>query len=130
MNEKTHSLLIIDDDENTLESMEKYFQLRGYEVTSTSNGLDALKIIEKRSDIDLIITDIVMPSVSGIAVISVAKKFLPDVPLIAITGWGEHPEGLAWEAQADVVVKKPVQLEKLENEVLKLLQQPPADLRA
>jgi CheY-like chemotaxis protein len=121
MNDKTHSLLIIDDDENTLESMEKYFQMKGYKVTSTSNGLDALKLIEQRSDFDLIITDIVMPSVSGIAVIAVAKKLLPDVPLIAITGWGEHPEGLAWEAHADLVIKKPVQLEKLENEALNLL---------
>jgi hypothetical protein len=41
--------------------------------------------------------------------------------LIAITGWGEHPEGLAWEANADLVIKKPVQLEKLENEALNLL---------
>ena len=127
MKDKTHSLLIIDDDEHTLESMEKYFRMRGYVVTSAANGLDALKLMEHRSDFDLIITDIVMPDVSGIAVISVAKKMLPDLPLIAITGWGEHPEGLASEANADVVVKKPVQLEALEKTALKLLKSMPAD---
>ena len=127
MNDRTYSLLIIDDDEHTLESMEKYFRMRGYAVTSASNGLDALKLMEHRSDFDLIITDIVMPDVSGIAVISVAKKMLPDLPLIAITGWGEHPEGLASEANADVVVKKPVQLEALEKTALELLKSMPAD---
>ena len=127
MNDRTYSLLIIDDDEHTLESMEKYFRMRGYAVTSASNGLDALKLMEHRSDFDLIITDIVMPDVSGIAVISVAKKMLPNLPLIAITGWGEHPEGLASEANADVVVKKPVQLEALEKTALKLLKSMLAD---
>jgi len=127
MNDRTHSLLIIDDHEHTLESMEKYFRMRGYVVTSAANGLDALKLMEHRSDFDLIITDIVMPDVSGIAVISVAKRMLPDLPLIAITGWGEHPECLACEANADLVVKKPVQLEALEKTALKLLKSMLAD---
>jgi len=121
MGEDPYSLLIVDDDEATLESMTTYFTKRGFAVTAASNGLDALKVLESRTDFDAVITDIVMPDVSGIGVISVAKRRLSGVPLIAITGWGEHPEGLASEAEADRVIKKPIELAALEKIILKLL---------
>ena len=63
---------------------------------------------------DLIITDIVMPHISGIGVISIVKDKYPNIPVIAITGWGENPEMLAAEAQADRVMKKPFDLTKLD----------------
>ena len=63
----------------------------------------------------------VMPYVGGVAIISVAKETYPRLPVIAITGWGEHPENLASEAQADIVLKKPIELIELEKKVVSLL---------
>lgn len=117
-----HKLLIIDDNEEVLISLYNYFIAKNYDVTSASNGLDALKLIESDQEVfDLIITDLVMPTVSGVGIISIVKKKSPDVPIIAITGWGEHPEALAKEARADVVLEKPVELSDLEETVRELL---------
>lgn len=127
MNEEPYSLLLVDDDEATLESMTTYFTKRGFAVTAKSNGLEALKLLENRTDFDAVITDIVMPDVSGIGVISVVKRRLPGVPLIAITGWGEHPEGLASEAEADRVIKKPIELAELEKIILGFLKKKSVD---
>jgi DNA-binding NtrC family response regulator len=57
----------------------------------------------------------VMPNISGVAIIAIVKKKYADIPIIAITGWGEHPEALAEEAKADVVLEKPFELNELDG---------------
>ena len=69
------------------------YAIRSYYVLTAANGLDGLKHIEENeAEIDLVITDLVMPDISGVGVISIVKKKYPSIPVIAITGWGEHPE--------------------------------------
>ncbi len=115
-------VLIIDDTEEVLTALCKYFKQKQYEVISASNGLDGLKMIDDQlGGVDLIITDLVLPNISGVAIISIVKKKYPDLPVIAVTGWGEHPEALAKEANADVVMEKPFKLPELEKTARKLL---------
>ena len=119
---KPLTLLIIDDSEEILTALTNFFTQKKYRVVSAANGLDGLKHIESREvNFDLIITDLVLPNISGVAIISIAKQKYPDTPVIAITGWGEHPESLAKEAHADVVLEKPFKLPELEQLVKKLL---------
>ena len=113
-----YKLLIIEDNEDVLSTLNKFFQAKKYEVTAASNGLDGLKIIETRGDeFDLIVTDLVMPNISGVSIISIVKEKFPQIPVVAITGWGEHPEALAREANADIVLEKPIELDKL-NQII------------
>ena len=115
-------ILIIDDTEEVLSALCKYFSQKNYDVISASNGLDALKMIDAEKDtLDIIITDLVLPNISGVAVISIVKNKYPQLPVIAITGWGEHPEALAKEANADLVMEKPFKLPELEKAARKLL---------
>ena len=100
--EKPFKLLIIDDSKEVLSVLNRFFSKKKYDVVSASDGLDGLKLLEtEKQRFDLVITDLVMPNISGIGVISIIKKKFPDIPVVAITGWGEHPEALAAEAQAD-----------------------------
>ena len=71
--------------------------------------------------VNLVLTDLVMPEISGIGVISVIKKRSSDLPIIAMTGWGEHPSALARDAKADLVLNKPFELEDLDRHVAELL---------
>ena len=121
MNRK-YRLLIIDDNEEILVSLKNFFSKKNYNVISASNGLDALKLIEAATDdFDLVITDLVMPNISGVAVTAIIKKKNPKMPVIAITGYGEQPEALAKEVHADIVMEKPFKLNALESNILKLL---------
>ena len=118
----SYKVLIIDDTEEVLSALCKFFKQKGYVVLSASNGLDGLKMIESgKADLDIIITDLVLPNISGVAVISIVKKKFPKLPVIAITGWGEHPEALAKEAKADLVMEKPFKLPELEKAARDLL---------
>ena len=116
-------LLIIEDNEEVLRSLKKYFTKKKYDVVTASNGLDGLKVYESdEKGFDLIITDLVMPNISGVAIISLVKKKSPQTPVIAITGWGEHPEALATEAQADLVLEKPIELDRMDRFISDLLE--------
>jgi DNA-binding response OmpR family regulator len=91
-------------------------------VLTAYNGLDGIKEFENGDGcVDLVLTDLVMPDISGVGVISVIKKRFPDLPVIAMTGWGEHPSALARDAKADLVLNKPFELEDLDWHVAGLL---------
>ncbi len=120
---KGYKVLIIDDSEEILRAYKKFFRKKNYIVSTASNGLDGLKILEAEPcDYDLVITDIVMPNISGVGIISIVKKKFPDILIIAITGWGEHPEMLASEAEADLVLDKPIDLSELDKLIINLLE--------
>ena len=120
--QKKYRILIIDDSDEILQTYKKFFVKKKYEVSTASNGLDGLKILQTESfDFDLIITDIVMPNISGVGIISIVKKKFPDILIIAITGWGEHPEILASEAEADLVLEKPIDLIELDKRIVDLM---------
>ena len=116
-----HKILVIDDSKETVAGLQSFFNNK-YEVLTAENGLDGLKHFENDDvGIDLVITDLVMPDISGVGVISIVKKKYPGIPVIAITGWGEHPEALATEADADLVLEKPFELSELDKHVSDML---------
>ena len=116
------SILIIDDNEEILSSLETFLNKKDYRVVAASNGLDGLKLYEATNgDFDLVITDLIMPNIGGVALISIFKERTPELPIIAITGYGEQPESLAREAMADVVMEKPFKLDELEASIKRLL---------
>ncbi len=119
--EEKRRILVIDDSKETVAGLQSFFNNK-YQVLTAENGLDGLKHFEDDEDgIDLVITDLVMPDISGVGVISIVKKKYPGIPVIAITGWGEHPEALATEADADLVMEKPFELAELDKHVTEML---------
>jgi DNA-binding response OmpR family regulator len=115
-------ILLIDDNQEILAGLLNFLSSKGYEVVTAIDGLEGMKIIDAdRNGFDLVITDVVMPYVSGVGLIAVMKQKRPETPVIAITGMGEHPEGLAREARADVVLIKPFELKDLIKHIEDLL---------
>lgn len=118
---KKYRLLVIDDSKETVAGLNSFLS-QSYDVLTAYNGLDGLKTFEQNeASVDLVITDLVMPEISGVGVISIIKKKYPGTPVIAITGWGEHPGALATEAEADLVLDKPFELTDLARHVKELL---------
>lgn len=115
-------LLIVDDNEDILSTFYEFFNSMGYEVKTAGDGLTALKILRgKGFSFDCLITDLIMPNISGIGLITIVKKEYPHLKIIAMTGYGDQPGALASEAQADIVLFKPIDLFKIEAKVARLL---------
>ena len=121
--EKKPQILLIDDSKETVDGLKSFLDQK-YEVFTACNGLECLRVLEENEKKpDLVITDLVMPLISGVGLISLLKNQSPEIPIIAMTGWGKHPSELATEAKADIVLMKPFDLEDLDRSVSKLLPQ-------
>ncbi|RJR50567.1 MAG: response regulator [Desulfobacteraceae bacterium] len=114
------NILIVEDDENVLSMMVKHLRKAGYNPVRAADGLEALRKLDE-ADFDLVITDIVMPYISGVGVVSAFKKKRPHVPVIAMTGYGKEPEAAVVEKNADLVLAKPVRMSNLMSQIALLI---------
>ncbi len=115
-------ILIVDDNQDILSTFYEFFNSMNYEVKTAIDGLVALKILKDKSNrFDCLITDLIMPNISGVGLISIVKKEFPYMKIIAMTGYGDKPGALASEVEADIVIFKPIDLFKVENTVSRLL---------
>ncbi len=117
---KKKTILVIEDDETILSMMVKHLKYEGYKVISAINGMEGLKLLESKR-YDLVVTDIVMPYVSGVGVVTAIKERHPHIPVIAITGYGVEPMEAATEKKANLVLAKPVQMSVLKDHIVELL---------
>ena len=119
--EKKHRILIIDDNKEIVTALKAYLE-RTYEILTAHDGFEGLHAFEEHENgIDLVITDLLMPDLSGVGVISILRKKYPGVPIIAITAWKGDVESTGKKIDADLVFEKPFQVSDLEKSVLKLL---------
>jgi CheY-like chemotaxis protein len=118
--EQKKKILVIEDDQDVLAMIIKHLEYLGYKVITATDGMEGLKQLES-AEYDLVITDIVMPYVSGVGVVTALKEKRPHIPVIAITGYGKEPEAAAVEKKADLVLAKPVKMAVLNDYITKLL---------
>jgi len=101
----------------------------GCEVTVCADGGQAIKALERciaegQAPFDLVISDIKMPDRNGYEVYSAARKAIPDIPVVLMTGFGYDPHHSIVRASDDglqCVLFKPFQIERLLEEVRKAL---------
>lgn len=86
-------ILIVDDDLNLLRSMEFILEAAGFEVSTGRNGQEALEKIKFavcHPPLDLLITDIQMPGLTGVQLIAEVQRMNPAIPMLAITACGDR----------------------------------------
>jgi len=113
-------ILIIDDDVNIRKTLKKLLLVSGYDVCEAQNGKVGLDLF-RENNVDLVITDMLMPEKSGAEVIMELKTEYPDVKIIAMSGYGDElpdefmdlPEGL----NADSILPKPFRLHELQSTI-------------
>jgi len=80
-------VLVVDDDPNTRYLIEVFCRNEDYELLLAANGKEALELIQ-RGDVNIVVTDIRMPEVSGDAVLDAVLKLNPEIPVIIMTSYG------------------------------------------
>lgn len=108
-------ILIIDDDHLVGHSYKRVLMTRSHEVDVESNSGIGLNMALS-GDYDVIITDLVMPGVSGAEVIKQLRDHRPEMPVIAISGVAEL--SIMGAFGVDVLLQKPVRADQLCRAVL------------
>lgn len=116
------NILIIDDEKNIREGLSASLEMEGYNTVLAENGKEGLELFAK-GDIDLVITDLRMPQVTGEEVLEKIISGSPGIPVIVLTGHGSIDTAVeAMRKGAYDFLTKPLNLDRLTLIVKRALQ--------
>jgi CheY-like chemotaxis protein len=82
------SVLVVDDEPMVCTFMQHVLEGRGYHVWRAHGGGDALEILVKHGhELSLLVTDVLMPDISGLALARAARQSFPDLPVLYVSGY-------------------------------------------
>jgi len=111
------TVLIVDDEKNYLVVLSAFLSGEGYETLTAANAQEALQIVET-VDLDLVLTDMKMPSMDGIAFLKEIKKMNPELPVLMMTAYGTVEKAVeAMQLGAFNFIQKPFKNETLKQMV-------------
>jgi DNA-binding NtrC family response regulator len=121
MNQKSASILLVDDDEDTRYAMSEILCCEGNKVVEAENGLDALGTF-MAGRFDIVISDLHMPAMDGLEMLIEMKKARPNAKVIMVSGEAREQEIQALrDAGAFEILKKPVEPRELEAAIERAL---------
>ena len=107
------SILVVDDELLIRDLLYDFFQQQGWTIAVAENGERALEILRTRK-IDLLLTDIKMPQMDGLALTTQVRSLYPNIPIVLMTGYPSVEtavEGI--KAKVDDYIIKPFNINKL-----------------
>jgi two-component system cell cycle sensor histidine kinase/response regulator CckA len=116
-------LLVVEDDAATRTAISEALRAYNYDVLSAANGMEALKLVEqKQGEIDLVLSDLIMPGMSGVTLYKRLGKDYPDISVIFMTGYPlkEDTRELL-EAGGVTWLAKPIHMRSLARAIRKVL---------
>lgn len=106
-------ILVVDDDQAVRDSLARSLQYNGYEVSTATDGLDALAKLASEN-VDAVVMDVMMPRLDGLETTKMLRENGNDVPILILTArdaLGDRVDGL--DAGADDYMVKPFSLDEL-----------------
>ncbi len=119
-------VLIIDDDTQVRGMIYKMLNEEGHEILVAANGEEGMQIIKSEPEIDLVITDLIMPEKEGIETIMEIRQDFSHIRILAISGGGRIDAkgylSMAKQLGADLTLAKPFVKQELIEAVQELLE--------
>jgi DNA-binding NtrC family response regulator len=111
VSQEPYHLVAVDDQESILKALHRALGERGFHVETYSDPRAALEMLAESGDrVDVLITDVGMPELDGMALLEAVREFLPDLPVAMLTGDRSATSAVkALEAGAFTYLTKPVQ---------------------
>ena len=117
-------ILVVDDEEPLRVLVARGLSLDGHSCLMASDGAEALDILEaEQGRFDLLLTDIRMPLMDGIALALAAKREFPDLTIMLMTGYAEQRErAKSLETIVAEVMAKPFTIAELRETVMRVIE--------
>lgn len=113
-NWKGKSILVVEDDEISLEFLKELFEPYGIKILSTIDGKTAIEMCKNNSKLDLVLMDVQLPVMSGIDSMKEIKKINPGLPILAQTAFAMSGDKEKYIKEGfDDYISKPINLQEL-----------------
>jgi CheY-like chemotaxis protein len=104
-------ILIVDDDKEVREIVAEFLSDFGYQVLAAKGGREAIHLMERNPEVELLITDVRMPDMSGIELADTVAQTRPHVRIILISGYFIS-RAVGWR-----ILRKPFRMQELQQAV-------------
>lgn len=117
------TILVVEDDGGTREAVGEVLESLEYRFLLAADGHEALNILKEHAqDVDLVLTDLVMPAMSGMELYKTLQEINPDLPFVFMTGYPLDPEMRKWLMDKRItLLQKPLTLENIAQTLDKAL---------
>jgi diguanylate cyclase (GGDEF)-like protein len=123
MKSKKTSVLVVDDDPEALETLAELLVEAGYRVLTAPGGHKALEILKEPTGVDLIVSDLMMPHIDGIALTKEIHSMQLNIPIIVITGFATIELAVeTMKAGAADFITRPFNNEQIKITIKKVLE--------
>jgi two-component system cell cycle sensor histidine kinase/response regulator CckA len=109
----TGTILLVEDEATVRAVAERALTRHGYSVLTAENGEAALEILAREGSVDLMISDVVMPTMDGPTTVREARKTHPDLPILFISGYAEEQLRKSIDLDRVAFLAKPFSVQKL-----------------
>lgn len=120
-----YTILIVEDDQGIREYLSEELS-ENFQVLTAENGLEALQLMEKQTNITLVLSDVLMPWMNGFELCKKIKAspVLSDIPVILLTALGEIDQRMYGIAEgADDYIRKPFHIDYVKVKIIRLLEE-------
>lgn len=120
-----YTILIVEDDQGIREYLSEELS-ENFQVLTAENGLEALQLMEKQTNITLVLSDVLMPWMNGFELCKKIKTspVLSDIPVILLTALGEIDQRMYGIAEgADDYIRKPFHIDYVKVKIIRLLEE-------
>jgi two-component system, cell cycle sensor histidine kinase and response regulator CckA len=113
----TGTVLIVEDEHMVRAVAERALTRHGYTVLAAENGEAALEILAREGRVDMMISDVVMPTMDGPTTVRAARKMQPDLPILFISGYAEEQLRKSIDIPNVAFLAKPFSVQQLAETV-------------
>ncbi|KJF83826.1 hypothetical protein UA70_26205, partial [Raoultella planticola] len=96
-------ILVVDDDSAIGELLSDVLSAHVFDVLLCQTGSDALAVAAQRTDISLVLLDMILPDTNGLLVLQQLQRSRPDLPVVMLTGLGSDDDSAIGELLSDVL---------------------------
>lgn len=114
-------VLLVEDEDMVRAVAERALVRQGYEVTSASDGEEGFELIRGGGEFDLVVTDVVMPSMDGPAMAREIRKLVPDLPVLFMSGYAEEQLRRDIDIEKMHFIAKPFSVQQIGAKVAAIL---------
>jgi DNA-binding NtrC family response regulator len=97
-------ILLVEDNPGIRTNLASFLRAAGYRINEASNGKEAIELVQKEK-VDLVLSDIVMPELSGFSLLQHVRLVRPEIPVILMSGFLFNPEQILKQGASDFLTK-------------------------
>jgi two-component system, cell cycle sensor histidine kinase and response regulator CckA len=118
------TILLVDDDPMVLELSRELLEMDGYRVLTAGDAADAEAIADQGTQFDLLLTDVVMPNITGPMLAQRLRQRRPGLKVLFVSGYATNQERVGTSRTQDMMLAKPFSADELAVKIREVLDRP------